>query len=209
MDILNLGGINEPSERPSKKKLKVIIGIGLLAGVMGMGSTLAATITLNSGNVEFGQGQTATVGCDDQIDVTPTSNFVNTSSETGTFVVSTIVLDNVADGCSTKYFTVRLWTTNTAYAPSGTITNALYWDRVGVTGIAFKLDGSKATTDIKKSGAAYAGGLTIATTKASGSTSGSKYTITLSDGTPVLANAVNKITLESSDAIPSGYTYTG
>ena len=37
MEILNLGGLNEPSERPSKKKLKVVIGIGVLAGVMGFG----------------------------------------------------------------------------------------------------------------------------------------------------------------------------
>jgi hypothetical protein len=65
MDILNLGGINEPSERPSKKKLKVIIGIGLLAGVMGMGSTLAASITLNGGtSVEFGQGVQYVTACD-------------------------------------------------------------------------------------------------------------------------------------------------
>ena len=78
MDILNLGGVNEPSERPSKKKLKVIIGIGLLAGVMGMGSTLAASITLNGGTaVEFGQGVQLVTACDDAITVTPTSTFVN------------------------------------------------------------------------------------------------------------------------------------
>ena len=52
MDILNLGGAPEPSERPSKKKLKVVIGIGLLAGFMGMGSTLLTVVPrLNSARV--------------------------------------------------------------------------------------------------------------------------------------------------------------
>jgi hypothetical protein len=124
MDILNLGGINEPSERPSKKKLKVIIGIGLLAGVMGMGSTLAASITLNGGTaVEFGQGVQLVTACDDAITVTPTSEFVNdTRTGQANFRLKTIALTGIGAGCVGKKIRLTAFTdveTYTAYTLAG------------------------------------------------------------------------------------------
>ena len=48
----------------NRKKLKLILGIGALAGVIALGSTLAANINLNTGGaVEFGQGLAQTVVC--------------------------------------------------------------------------------------------------------------------------------------------------
>jgi hypothetical protein len=130
MDILNLGGINEPSERPSKKKLKVIIGIGLLAGVMGMGSTLAASITLNGGTaVEFGQGVQLVTACDSAITVTPTSVFVN-DSRTGqaNFRLGTIKLSSVDNiNCLGKKIRLTAYTDSdsfTAYTKSGDATTS-------------------------------------------------------------------------------------
>jgi len=125
MDILNLGGVNEPSERPSKKKLKVIIGIGLLAGVMGMGSTLAASITLNGGTaVEFGQGVQLVTACDDAITVTPTSEFVNdTRTGQANFRLKTIALTGIGAGCVGKKIRLTAYTdsdTFTAYTLAGT-----------------------------------------------------------------------------------------
>ncbi|CAB4991612.1 MAG: hypothetical protein F2888_01190 [Actinobacteria bacterium] len=125
MDILNLGGVNEPSERPSKKKLKVVIGIGLLAGVMGMGSTLAASITLNGGTaVEFGQGVQLVTACDDAITVTPTSEFVNsTTSGQANFRLKTIALTGIGEGCVGKKIRLTAYTdveTFTAYTLAGT-----------------------------------------------------------------------------------------
>ena len=124
MDILNLGGINEPSERPSKKKLKVIIGIGLLAGVMGMGSTLAASITLNGGTaVEFGQGVQLVTACDDAITVTPTSTFVNSTTEgQANFRLNTVTLSGIGTGCRGKTIRITAYTdveTYTAYTLAG------------------------------------------------------------------------------------------
>lgn len=116
MDILNLGGINEPSERPSKKKLKVIIGIGLLAGVMGMGSTLAASITLNGGtSVEFGQGVQYVTACDTAITLTPSSAFVNGASGQATdqsnFALTSIAVTGITDSnCVGKKFTLNAYT---------------------------------------------------------------------------------------------------
>lgn len=119
MDILNLGGINEPSERPSKKKLKVIIGIGLLAGVMGMGSTLAASITLNGGtSVEFGQGVQLVAACDSAITVTPTSTFVNdTDSTQSNFRLNTLVLSDVGSGCQGKKLRITGYTSTETGTP--------------------------------------------------------------------------------------------
>ena len=124
MDILNLGGAPEPSERPSKKKLKVVIGIGLLAGFMGMGSTLAATITLNGGSaVEFGQGVQMVTACDSAILVTPTSTFVNdTNTGQADFRLNTITLSGIASTCQTKKIRITAYTnsdTNTVYTQAG------------------------------------------------------------------------------------------
>jgi len=83
MEILNLGGGSENSPaRAPRKKLRVILGIGALAAVTGLGSTLAANISLNGGgNVEFGQGVATTAACDDSITLTPISTFSNTEED--------------------------------------------------------------------------------------------------------------------------------
>ncbi len=81
MSILNL---NTPQGNgPSgKKKTKVWMGVGLLVAVLGLGSTFASNITLNSSaGTEFGQGVTQTVFCGgDNADVivTPISSYNNT-----------------------------------------------------------------------------------------------------------------------------------
>jgi hypothetical protein len=56
------------------------MGIGLVIAVLGVGSTLASTITINGGtNKEFGQGVQRTVYCggNKQITVTPVSSYLN------------------------------------------------------------------------------------------------------------------------------------
>ena len=124
MEILNLGGLNEPSERPSKKKLKVIIGIGVLAGVMGMGSTLAASITLNGGtSVEFGQGVQLVAACDGAITVTPASEFVNdTDTAQSNFRLKSIAITGIDSGCLGKKLRISAYTDSesfTAYTKTG------------------------------------------------------------------------------------------
>ena len=58
MSILNLefnAGSGGRAPR-NKRAVKVWVGIGLVAAVLGVGSTLASTITLNNGGAtEFGQ----------------------------------------------------------------------------------------------------------------------------------------------------------
>lgn len=80
MSILNL---NTPAGRgpAGKKSVKLWMGVGLLAAVLGFGSTLAASITLNQpgGTTEFGQGVTQTVYCggDQTVTITPLSAYQN------------------------------------------------------------------------------------------------------------------------------------
>ena len=97
MEILNLGGAaeeNSPAPK-SRKKLRVILGIGALAAVTGIGSTLAANISLNGGgNVEFGQGVATTAACDDDITLTPISEFSNTE-EDATFALTAIQISGI------------------------------------------------------------------------------------------------------------------
>jgi len=83
MSILNFDG---PSGRNFGKPFRVILGLGALAAVVAVASTLAANININSGPVEFGQGVAQTTACDDSIIVAPRSQFINTSSS----VTSTI-----------------------------------------------------------------------------------------------------------------------
>jgi len=112
MTILNLDG---PSGRKSGKSLKVLLGIGGLAAVVAVASTLAANININSGPVEFGQGVSQTAACDDQITVTPYSTFINDSS-TGSHRLTSIKIggiDSSEDKCAGKTFVVK------AYGDSG------------------------------------------------------------------------------------------
>ncbi len=143
MEILNLGGSQEPSARPSKKKFKVVLGIGLLAGVMGIGSTLAATVQINTGaTVEFGQGVAATTACDSSLTVTPGTTYVNdtqTSGSTANFQMRSIVLsglnitdkssDGLTEGCGGNWLILKAYTayeSYTAYTVGGSTQNSLY-----------------------------------------------------------------------------------
>jgi len=81
MSILNLNGPAGRSPR-GKRAVKVWMGIGLVIAVLGVGSTLASTITINGGtNQEFGQGVQRTVYCggnvEEAITVTPISSYLN------------------------------------------------------------------------------------------------------------------------------------
>jgi hypothetical protein len=141
MEILNLGGLNESSAQSPKKKFKVLLGVGLLAAVMGMGSTLAASITLSSGSpVEFGQGVAATTACDTSLTVTPFSTYVNSATnEKADFLFSSVTISNLDTattntttgvGCGGRYLVLKAYTDTTTagtnYATGGLLSGPLY-----------------------------------------------------------------------------------
>ncbi len=140
MEILNLGGSHEPSARPTKKKFKVVLGIGLLAGVLGLGSTLAATINLGTGStVEFGQGISATTACDGDVTVVPGSTFVNAAGTAGDFQLTSITISDInsvavntgtGEGCGGQTFILHAYTDDdtmaTNYAVGASKISPLY-----------------------------------------------------------------------------------
>jgi hypothetical protein len=113
VEILNLGGASDNNSSAPKtgKRLRVLLGIGALAAVTGIGSTLAANISLNGGDdVEFGQGVVQTTSCDpdDGITVAPVSTFDSTADGgDGGFNLTAINLTDIAAACGTKTFTLK------------------------------------------------------------------------------------------------------
>ena len=90
-------------------KLKLALGIGLLALSLVLGNTLAANISLNSGgNVEFGQGVALTTACDDEVTVTPYSTFVNEAGA-GDFIFTNLSVSDISGECDGKIFTIKAY----------------------------------------------------------------------------------------------------
>jgi hypothetical protein len=93
MSLLNL---NSPAGRGQRGKnsSRAWMGFGLVIAVLGIGSTFASNITLNSpeGNTEFGQGVTQTVYCggDKSVTITPLSSYQNTVVGSGTAGISAV-----------------------------------------------------------------------------------------------------------------------
>jgi hypothetical protein len=79
---LNLESFGESSKKKNQAKYKAALGVGSVVSLFGIGSTLAANISLNGGgNVEFGQGVATTAACDeDGFDITPVTSFDNEHS---------------------------------------------------------------------------------------------------------------------------------
>ncbi|MCX6428943.1 MAG: hypothetical protein NT152_05115, partial [Actinobacteria bacterium] len=81
MSFLNFARRGSNTPRTSQaKQFKVFLGIALVAITIGLGSTLAANININSGPVEFGQGVAQTTACDSAITITPNSSFDNSAT---------------------------------------------------------------------------------------------------------------------------------
>ena len=109
---------------------------------MGLGSTLAASISLNGGSsVEFGQGVAATTACDSDITMTPGATFINSSDANFAFTSLTLdgidtaaaaSVDGVSSHCGNMFFLIHAYTasgaTGTAldYAYNGSALNPLY-----------------------------------------------------------------------------------
>ena len=164
MEILNLGGAEEENIPPrlksrKKTKVKVAVGIGSLAAITGLGSTLAASITLNGDDpVEFGQGVAITAACngDDDITFTPTSEYL---ADEGRFVLSSFTLSgintNTTDqytgiGCAGKVLIIRAYTDNSEfvdYTSGGSTSDPLYFSRERYT----NGDGVETGADYKNS----------------------------------------------------------
>lgn len=171
----------EADETPKKKSRKgIFIGVAILALVPVVGSTYAASITVNSGGIEFGQGTSAVTACDSTINTALESTWDNSGSK---FLVSKVTLSDVNTatkasgvGCNGETLTVKLLQTD------GTVLDTIVMTIVNTSG-------SMAPTGVTSGGATSD---TIAIT--SSSTTG----ITDQMLATVDASLVARVTVESS-----------
>jgi hypothetical protein len=114
MEILSFENSAQPARK--KKSLGIILGVALFAGVTTLGSTLAATVTIGSSPITFGQGVTQAVACDSSITVTPATEFINTQGA-GSFRLKSITIsdlnnaatDSSGVGCGGKDLIIRVY----------------------------------------------------------------------------------------------------
>ena len=126
MEILKFESAPRQSRGSNKsmgKSLFAIVGVVALAA---LGTTLAGSITINSGqSVEFGQGVSVTAACDTTggITLAPSATFVNAVG-TGTFNLGTIAFSGIDSGCAGKVFTVKAYDNVANSAPLTLVTTA-------------------------------------------------------------------------------------
>jgi hypothetical protein len=189
MEILKFDNAATPRRKKSGGNLKSLAGLATVAAIAVLGSTLAANISLGStSNIEFGQGVQATTACDSQINVTPTSRFINAAGA-GTFFMSTISLSDVdlrgTAQCSDKIFTLNAY------------------DASSATPLQIATGTSNAVITQATFGVNVAGTAVTTSNGVTGSVSGGTTqtgTVTLGFGTPsATSGAVFKITLQSNN----------
>jgi hypothetical protein len=97
------------SEKPRRKQFWVGLGVGVLVGLSlaGLGTTLAANISLGSQPIEFGQGVASAQACDPSIDITPKATYDTGGDGNHYWVAQYLVFTNVdVASCSGKIFTL-------------------------------------------------------------------------------------------------------
>ena len=155
---------------------------GFLIATVGplVATTLAASVTIGTGSLEFGQGSQAAVACDSVI----TTSITETWYEAGTyFRVATMSLTGLdTTACTGKYFKLSLL---------GSTGTALTVGSAAETSITVKL------TDVSGS---QATGSTLAGSTASLSTTGTNNTllVTLNAAVYLNASTVYRVTVETS-----------
>ena len=184
----------------------VTFGIAVLV-LGGMSTTLAGTISLNTGgSVEFGQGVVTTAACDTSISVAPSSTY---DTSTSTFSVNKVTLSEIGAyggtsgaGCKGKYFKITAYDSVTALniTPTGQSAVQSFWIK-----LPGDLTSSDTSTVSNKSLYTKTTGVTIddvtGTWTTTQATSGAAGTIVI--GGISFSGTVVRLTIESSDSQPS------
>jgi hypothetical protein len=111
VEILKFDSAPRPSRGKNKSASKALFAIVGVVALATLGSTLAGSITINSGqSVEFGQGVSVTASCDvtGGITLAPTATFANAVG-TGTFNLGTIAFSGIDSTCAGKIFTLKAY----------------------------------------------------------------------------------------------------
>jgi hypothetical protein len=181
----------------NKKAIGFLAAGLILIAIPVIGTTLAGTITINSGTaVQFAQGSITTATCDADITVSATSTYSDN------FYLKTITLSgiNLVSGCEGKTLTVSAATTASP-SIAGTISS-------GVTDIAFTIPATVGSSSTLVTGLPAGITATAGMVNASGSAYKSASTavpydtagsITLTATTPtLLTSTVSKFLIQAS-----------
>lgn len=169
-------------------KTKKIVA-GLLIATVGplVATTLAASVTIGTGSLEFGQGSQAAVACDTAITTAITEAWYNSGSY---FRVATIVLTNLNTG------------TGAGVSNAGCGGKVLKISLLGSDGTALAIGTSGTTTSasITLANPGVDGAQTIASNgvTASLATAGATATLTLTVIANLDASSVYRVTIETS-----------
>jgi len=176
---------NQPAtKKKNNKLLKALLGISALIAVPVIGTTLAASITIGSGAIQFGQGVQQATACDATVTVTAAASFDNTTSA-GSYNMGDVVISAIDDDCNAKKFTVSLFGDSSDTAVASCVVD--------------NLNGSGSATAVT----------TATACTVSGSTGGVKYTSTVSSdantltvrfgdaSSAIAASGVYKITVQT------------
>jgi hypothetical protein len=133
---------------PLKIKLASLALVSILGYSM-LGSTFASNIALSTGRVEFGQGTTQALACDNNVTITPYATFANATGANAKYKLTTIKVSDVGAGCWGEDLLIRVYDSTTAMPltlyQTGGSTNYDYirvYDNNGV----FNLQGSGLVT---------------------------------------------------------------
>ena len=124
MSLLDLNSGRGSSPR-LKRGVKLWVGAGFVAAVVGIGSTLASSITINATSPsEFGQGVERIVYCGGEssvLTVTPISAFKNqngtTDSTAGNFYLSGVKVSGIPDACDDTDFVISIYKADGSATP--------------------------------------------------------------------------------------------
>jgi hypothetical protein len=169
------------TKKKNNKVLKVLLGISALIAVPVIGTTLAASITIGTGPIQFGQGVQQAVTCDSGVTVTPTAGFTNVNGG-GTFSLLSIAVTEIDSACDGKTFTLKVYdntggsSAQTVASPSPTPSGAV------ATALKVVFVAAGTSTEVGNSD------MSVTSTTTS-------FTVTL--GTTLASGSVNKITVET------------
>lgn len=107
------GPVNSGFGGNKKYKSKILVGAALLTAIPFLLSTFAASVTVGSGSLEFGQGSQQAIACDSQIYIAMGQEWygkpVEGDPSAGYFRVRAVTVSNLdLDACAGKKLRVRL-----------------------------------------------------------------------------------------------------
>jgi hypothetical protein len=182
------------TKKKNNKVLKALLGISALIAVPVIGTTLAASITINSEDrIQFGQGVIATATCDTEINVTLSTEYIS-----GEFVLDKITLSDLDTRptssnlrCGGQYLKVRV------YNSSGDLVEI---DSAATTRtvVQFLIPASGSTQPITTAGNDNAG--TTITGYTSNGAENDTLVLQLNNTKPA-ASTVDKVTVESVSSV--------